>query len=68
MYQSSGCSVEQLEQIYSALMDKIWKTRGEWNRSQVGKGLKSVFDNVLEDIERCQEIGQRSLEMQDAFS
>lgn len=55
--------MEQLEQIYSALMDKIWKTRGDWNRIRVGIEVKAVFEDVLEDIRQCQDIGQRSLEM-----
>ena len=61
--QTSGCSVEQLEQIYSALMDRIWKTRGNWNRIRVAEELKVVFEDVLEDIKHCQDIGQRSLEV-----
>lgn len=61
--QTSGCSVEQLEQIYSALMDKIWRTRGEWNRGHVATELKIVLDEVLIDIRACQEYGPGSLEI-----
>lgn len=62
--QSSGYSVEQLEQIYSALMDKIWRTRGEWNRAQVAGELRDVFKEVLQDIEACQAVGNQSMEVQ----
>lgn len=62
--QSNGCSVEQLEQIYSALMDKIWKTRGEWNRVRVTAKLKEVFDDVLRDIRENQETATLSLEIE----
>lgn len=62
--QSSGCSVEQLEQIYSALMDQIWKTRGDWNRIHVLKGLKGVFDDVLTDIKDIQDTAPGSMEIE----
>lgn len=62
--QSKGCSIEQLEQIYSALMDKTWKTRGEWNRVRVAAKLKEVFDDVLGDIREHQETAPRSLEIE----
>lgn len=62
--QSRGCSVEQLEQIYSALMDKIWKTRGDWNRARVTRELKDVFEDVLDDIKGIQETASGSLEIE----
>ena len=51
---TSGCSVEQLEQIYRELMDEIWKTRGEWNRMTVLSTLMSVFNDTIGDIELVQ--------------
>lgn len=62
--QSSGCSVEQLEQIYSALMDKLWKTRGDWNRARVTRELMGVFNDVLGEIKAIQEIAPVSLEIE----
>jgi SpoVK/Ycf46/Vps4 family AAA+-type ATPase len=53
---SSGCSVEQLEQINAVLMDTIWKTRGEWNRSKVTQTLEKAFNDVIKDIEYMQTV------------
>ena len=52
--QTSGCSVEQLEQINRELMDEIWRTRGEWNRMTVLSTLTSVFNDTIGDIELVQ--------------
>ena len=60
--QTSGFSVEQLEQVYSALMDHIWKSRGEWNRMKVGREVRAVFEDVAEDIKACQTMCERSME------
>ena len=54
---TSGCSVEQLEQINSNLMDYIWRMRGEWNRNKVAAGIRDTFNEVLEDMQAMQEIG-----------
>jgi hypothetical protein len=51
---TSGCSVEQLEQIYRELMDEIWKSRHEWNRMTVLNTLMSVFNDTIGDIELVQ--------------
>ncbi|KAK4040910.1 hypothetical protein C8A01DRAFT_15266 [Parachaetomium inaequale] len=51
---TSGCSVEQLEQIYRELMDEIWKTRHEWNRMTVLSTLIGVFNDTIGDIELVQ--------------
>ncbi len=51
---TSLCSVEQLEQINTALMDCIWRMRGEWNRNKVRKAVEEVFEDVLLDIEEMQ--------------
>jgi SpoVK/Ycf46/Vps4 family AAA+-type ATPase len=54
---TSGCSVEQLEQINSNLMDYTWRMRGEWNRNKVAAGIRDTFNEVLEDMQAMQEIG-----------
>ncbi|KAK3943046.1 hypothetical protein QBC46DRAFT_308201 [Diplogelasinospora grovesii] len=51
---TSGCSVEQLEQINRELMDEIWKSRHEWNRMHVLTTLTSVFNDTIGDIEYIQ--------------
>lgn len=62
--QTSGCSVEQLEQIYSALMKEIWKTRGEWDRGKVAMQLNRVFADVMADIHSCQGLAAGSMEIE----
>lgn len=61
--QTSGFSVEQLEQVYSALMNQIWKTRGEWNRSEVIMEVKAAFEEVRDDIKYCQDLLDGSMEI-----
>jgi hypothetical protein len=51
---TSGCSVEQLEQIYRELMDEIWRSRTEWNRMTVLNKLMTVFNDTIGDIELVQ--------------
>lgn len=55
--QTSGCSIEQLEQILTCLMDFVWRTRGEWDRTTVARGITETFNDVLEDMLSMQEIG-----------
>lgn len=45
-----------MEQTYSMLMDKIWKTRGEWNRVFVTEEVMREFERVLADIHECQQV------------
>lgn len=53
---SSGCSVEQLEQINRELMNCLWEQRGEWNRAVVVHKLREVFNETISDIESMQKI------------
>jgi ATPase family AAA domain-containing protein 2 len=57
---SSGCSIEQMEQINRELMDTLWKMRGEYNRTRVAKQLLDVFNEVIKDIETMQKVLQPS--------
>ncbi|PMD36570.1 AAA-domain-containing protein [Hyaloscypha variabilis F] len=57
---SSGCSIEQLEQINRELMETLWKLRGEYNRNQVANSLASVFNETITDIEEMQRVLQAS--------
>jgi hypothetical protein len=59
---TSGCTVEQLEQINRELMDVIWKTRHQWNRAKVLSDLKAVFNETIADIETLQGFEQSSQE------
>ncbi|KZF25113.1 AAA-domain-containing protein [Xylona heveae TC161] len=61
---TSGCSVEQLEQINTALMDCIWRERGEWNRTKVGREVSQVFEEVMRDILEMQEVLPESLPLE----
>ncbi|OAA34546.1 ATPase, AAA-type, core [Metarhizium rileyi] len=54
---TSGCTIEQLEQINRELMDEIWKSRHEWNRHAVVLHLGGVFNDVILDIEQIQGVG-----------
>jgi hypothetical protein len=53
---SSGCSIEQLEQINRELMETLWKMRGEYNRNKVASELVSVFNATITDIEEMQKV------------
>lgn len=53
---SSGCSVEQLEQINAALMDTIWKSKGEYNRNIVIHRVSDAFNTCIADIQLMQRI------------
>lgn len=59
---SSGCSIEQLEQINRELMDHIWKMRGEWNRNRIFTQLTTVFNDTILDIEEMQKVLKPSQE------
>lgn len=61
---TSGCSVEQLEQVYSAMMDKIWNTRGEWNRIKVVREVRAEVEDVVEDMRGWQGGWEGSLEIE----
>ncbi|MCJ1478476.1 hypothetical protein MMC13_007156 [Lambiella insularis] len=63
VHETSPCSVEQLEQVYSALMSEIWSTRGMWNRVAVLEHLGDVLKDVLEDMMSCQDFGPGSMEL-----
>jgi SpoVK/Ycf46/Vps4 family AAA+-type ATPase len=54
---TSGCSVEQLEQINTGLMDSVWRLRGEWNRTRVTGQVIEAFNEVLEDMQAMQDMG-----------
>lgn len=60
---TSGCTIEQLEQINRELMDTLWKTRGEYNRTKVGTQILAVFNDVIADIEEMQKVLQPSQEL-----
>ncbi|KAM0562160.1 hypothetical protein ACHAPJ_002605 [Fusarium lateritium] len=57
---TSGCTIEQLEQINRELMDEIWRTRNEWNRSRVMDQVTAAFNKTMEDIDGMQGVGPPS--------
>lgn len=65
---SSGCSVEQLEQVFRELMDTLWTMRGEWNRSVVTANLVTVFNSTIHDIEAIQKVQMASQPTDNDFS
>ena len=62
---SSGLSIEQLEQVYAALIGVIWDTRGKWNRNNVVLACTEKFNEVIQDIEGVQKVLQSSLEVEE---
>jgi hypothetical protein len=59
---SSGLSVEQLEQVNSAIMDAIWKQRGDWDRVKVTRSISTVFNDIVNEIEELQTILPASID------
>jgi len=57
---SSGCSIEQMEQLNRELMESLWAQRGEWNRNKVAATLVEVFNETIRDIEEMQKVLQAS--------
>jgi ATPase family AAA domain-containing protein 2 len=57
---SSGCSIEQLEQVNRELMNTLWEMRGEYNRTRVATELSKVFNEAIKDIESMQKVLQPS--------
>lgn len=57
---SSGCSIEQLEQINRELMATLWDMREEYNRNRVAAKLVDVFNETITDIEDMQRVLQAS--------
>lgn len=65
---TNGCSVEQLEQINTNLVDYIWLKRGEWDRNKVADGVRDTFNEVLDDILSMQEFGRGSRHAREQLS
>ncbi|KAH8674031.1 hypothetical protein BX600DRAFT_378381 [Xylariales sp. PMI_506] len=57
---TSGCTVEQLEQLTREMMAEIWRTKGERNRHKVLDNVTRVFNESIEDIESMQKVWQAS--------
>ncbi|KAJ4366607.1 TAT-binding protein-like protein 7, AAA ATPase [Ascochyta clinopodiicola] len=62
---SSGCSLEQLEQVNAALMETIWQHRREYNRNKVINAVADAFNVIIEDIDTMQKILKQSQEDED---
>ena len=59
---TSGCSLEQLEQINASLMDAIWTHRHDYNRTKVLHRVSDAFNLVINDIATMQQILKASQE------
>ncbi|XP_044724257.1 ATPase family associated with various cellular activities (AAA) domain-containing protein [Hirsutella rhossiliensis] len=57
---TSGCTIEQLQQINRELMDEIWRRRHEWNRIKVLGHVTQVFNDTIGEIEVSQGMGPLS--------
>lgn len=57
---TSGCTIEQLEQVNREIMDEIWKSRHEWNRLRVLSSVARVFNDTIGDINSVQGMGPMS--------
>lgn len=57
---SSGCSIEQLEQINRELMVAVWASRGDYNRNHVASNLTKIFNDTIKEIEDMQKVLQAS--------
>ncbi|RCI15198.1 hypothetical protein L249_6441 [Ophiocordyceps polyrhachis-furcata BCC 54312] len=57
---TSGCTIEQLEQINRELMDEIWRRRHEWNRLKVLNQVTGIFNDTIGEIESIQGMGPQS--------
>ncbi len=58
---TQGFSVEQLEQLNTALTHAIWHQRHEANRSKVAAEVLRVFAEEVRDIRHMQNVQQASL-------
>ncbi|KAI5801179.1 hypothetical protein EDC01DRAFT_628128 [Geopyxis carbonaria] len=57
---TTGFSVEQLEQVNAALMDLVWKTKGNYNRDEVARQVLDVFDETVNDVREMQALLEAS--------
>lgn len=57
---TSGCSIEQLQQINREIMAEIWRSRHENNRMKVYSSVTRVFNEAISDIESMQQMMQLS--------
>jgi hypothetical protein len=48
---TEGYTVEQLEQVYAACMDTIWRLRHEWDRSSVTRETERCINRLLSEID-----------------
>jgi ATPase family AAA domain-containing protein 2 len=52
---TSGFSVEQLEQVNTAMMECVWRMRSDWNRNRVGNAVRTTFEDCVADM---RDVGQ----------
>ncbi|PFH59446.1 hypothetical protein XA68_12301 [Ophiocordyceps unilateralis] len=59
---TSGCTIEQLEQVNRDLMDEIWQRRHEWNRLKVLNQVTGVFNDTMDEMDGVQSVRSQSQE------
>jgi ATPase family AAA domain-containing protein 2 len=57
--QTKGYTLEQLEQVYAACMDIIWRLRHEWDRTVVIMETEKCVRQVLSEIEMMKKERER---------
>lgn len=57
---TSGCTIEQLEQLNHEMMAEIWRTKNEHNRMKVLDSVTRIFNESMDDIQSMQKVFQPS--------
>ncbi|KAF2003896.1 AAA-domain-containing protein [Amniculicola lignicola CBS 123094] len=60
---TSGLSLEQIEQVNASLMETIWACRGEYNRNVVIQKVADAFNEIIQDIQTMQKVLKASQEV-----
>ncbi|KAK6338117.1 hypothetical protein TWF696_001588 [Orbilia brochopaga] len=53
---SAGFTIEQLEQVNAAIMDLVWRHRGNWDRNEILREGVEVLEDVLEDVSEMERL------------
>jgi hypothetical protein len=48
-HDTEGLNVEELEQLRAACYDRIWRERGEWDRTELVAGLKEFVEGYVRE-------------------
>lgn len=59
--ETSGFTVEQLEQVMATIMSTVWRHRNEWDRTVVAHQVEEAAREVTDDIQKMQEVMEASM-------